>query len=289
MTSLSFQLLGHVRLFVTLWIAARQSSLSLRTCSNSCPLIWWYHSTTLSSITPFYSCPSIFPSIWVFSSESEFCIRWPKYWSFSISAFSEYSGLISFRIVWFDLLVDQGTLESLIQHHRSKASILEKQRHCFAKNGLCSQSYDFSGGLVWMWELDHKEDWASNNWCFWTVALEKTLKSPLDRKEIIPVNSKGNKPWIFIRRTDDEAELSILWPPDVKNWLIEKDLDAGKDWRKEKVATEDRYLDGIADSMDVSLNKLREIVKYREAWHISVHGVTKSQTQFSHWTTVKIL
>ena len=99
---------------------------------------------------PFLILPSIFPSIWVFSSESDFCIRWPKYWSFSISAFNEYSGLISFRIVWFDLLVDQGTLKSLIQHHRSKASILEKQRHCFAKNGLCSQSYDFSGGLVWM-------------------------------------------------------------------------------------------------------------------------------------------
>ena len=93
-------------------------------------------------------------------------------------------------------------------------------------------------------------------------ALEKTLERPLDRKEIIPINSKGYQPWIFIGRTDDEAEPPILWPPDVKNWLIEKDPDAGKDWMKEKGAIEDRYLDGITDSMDVSLSKPRETVKY---------------------------
>ena len=85
-----------------------------------------------------------------------------------------------------------------------------------------------------MWELDHKESWALKNWCFWTVVLEKTLESPLDCKEIQPVNPKANQSWIFIGRTDAEAETSILWPPDVKNWAIGKDPDAGKDWRQEE-------------------------------------------------------
>ena len=90
-----------------------------------------------------------------------------------------------------------------------------------------------------MWELDYKESWASKNWCFWTVVLEKTLESPLDCKEIQPVHPKGHQSWIFIERTDAEAETPILWPPDVKNWLIWKDPDAGKDWRREKGMTED--------------------------------------------------
>ena len=85
---------------------------------------------------------------------------------------------------------------------------------------------------VWIWELDYKESWAWKNWCFWTVVLEKTLESPLDCKEIKPVSPKGNQPWIFIGRTDAEAEISILWPPDVKNWLIGKDPDAKKDRRQ---------------------------------------------------------
>ena len=92
-------------------------------------------------------------------------------------------------------------------------------------------------GIVWMWELDHKEGWAPKNWCFWTVVLEKTLESPVDCKEIQPVHPKGNLPWIFIGRTGAEAETPILWPPDVKNWLISKDPDAGKDWRQEKKGT----------------------------------------------------
>ena len=100
---------------------------------------------------------------------------------------------------------------------------------------LFSQSYDFSSSHVRMWELDHKESWASKNWCFWTVVLEKTLDSPLDSKESIqPINPKGNQSWIFIGRTDTEAETPIFWPPDVKNWLIWKDPDAGKDWRQEE-------------------------------------------------------
>ena len=95
------------------------------------------------------------------------------------------------------------------------------------------KSYDFSRSHVWMWELDYKESWALKNQCFWTVLLEKTLESPLDWKEVHPVHPKGNKSWISIGRTDAEAETPILWPLDVKNWLIEKDPDAGKDWRQE--------------------------------------------------------
>ena len=94
-----------------------------------------------------------------------------------------------------------------------------------------------------MWELDYKESWALNNWWFQTVVLEKTLESPLDYKEIQPVHPKGNQAWIFIGRTDAEAETPILWPPDVKNWFIWKDPDAGKDWRwEEKGTTEDEMV-----------------------------------------------
>jgi len=120
---------------------------------------------------------------------------------------------------------------------------IKKQRHHFANKGPSSQSYGFSSSHVWMWELDHKESWALKNWCFWTVVLEKTLESPLDCKEIQPVNPKENQPWIFIGRTDAEAEALILWPPDAKSWPIGKDLDVGKDWRQEeKGATEDEMV-----------------------------------------------
>ena len=107
----------------------------------------------------------------------------------------------------------------------------------------CSQSYGFSSNRIWMWELDHKDSWAPKNWCFWTVVLEKTLESPLGSKDIKPVNSKGNQSWIFTGMIDAEAEAPILWPPDVKNWLLGKDPDAGKDWRKkEKGSTEDEMV-----------------------------------------------
>ena len=107
---------------------------------------------------------------------------------------------------------------------------IKKQRHFLASKGPSSQSYGFSCGHVWMWELDHKESWELKNWCFWTVVLEKTLESPLDCKEIQPVHSKGDQSWVFIERIDTEAETPILWPPDAKSWLIGKDPDAGKDW-----------------------------------------------------------
>ena len=113
---------------------------------------------------------------------------------------------------------------------------IKKQRHHFANKGQYSQSYGFSNSHVWMWFLDHK-GWVLKNWCFWTVVLEKTLESPLDCKEIQPVHPKGNNSWIFIGRTDAEAETPILWPPDAKNWLIWKDPDAGKNWRQEEKGT----------------------------------------------------
>ena len=118
------------------------------------------------------------------------------------------------------------------------------QRHYFVKICPSSQSYGFSSSHVWMWELDYKESWALKNWCFWTVVLEKTLKSPLDCKEIQPVHPKGNQSWIFIGRTDPEAETPILWPPDVNNWLTGKDTDAAKDWRQEEKGTTEDVMVG---------------------------------------------
>ena len=110
----------------------------------------------------------------------------------------------------------------------------------FADKGPSSQSYGFSSSHVWMWELDHKESWVPKTWCFWTLVLEKTLKSLLDSKEIKSVNLKGNQSWIFIGRTDVKAEAPILRLPDAKNWLIWKDPDAGRDWgQEEKGTTED--------------------------------------------------
>ena len=114
---------------------------------------------------------------------------------------------------------------------------IKKQRHYFANKGPSSQNYGFSSGHVWMWELDYKESWALKNWCFWTVALEETLESPLDCKEIQPIHPKGNQSWMFTGRTDVEAETPILWLPDAKSWLIWKDPDAGKDWGQEKKET----------------------------------------------------
>ena len=120
---------------------------------------------------------------------------------------------------------------------------IKKQRHYFSNKGPSSQGYGFSSSHVWMWELDCNETWVLKNWCFWTVVLEKTLESPLDCKEIQPVNPKGNQSWVLIGRTDVEAEAPILQPPDVKYWLIWKDPDPGKDWRwEEKEKTEDEMV-----------------------------------------------
>ena len=138
-----------------------------------------------------------------------------------------------------------------------------------------------------MWELHSKESWEPKNWCFWTVVLEKTLESLLECKEIQPVHPKGNQSWIFIGRTDAEAETPILWPPDAKNWLICKYLDAGKYWKR-RGWQRMRWLDGISDSMDMNLSILQEIMEDRGVWRAAVHRVTKSQTQLSDWTTTTI-
>ena len=120
---------------------------------------------------------------------------------------------------------------------------IKRQRHHLADKVPSSQSYDFSSSHVWMWEFDCEEGWAPKNWCFWTVVLEKTLESPLDCKEIESIHPKGNQPWIYIRRTEAEAESPVLWPPDVKSWLIRKDSDSVKDWRREeKGTTEDEMV-----------------------------------------------
>ena len=145
--------------------------------------------------------------------------------------------VFSHKDSWIKNTITTGNFPTLCRQH------IEKQRHYFANKSLSSQSYGFSSGHVWIWDLEYEESWAPKNWCLWTVVLEKTLESPLDCKEIQPIHPKGDQSWIFIGKTDAEAETPILWPPDVKNWLIGKDPGC---WERLKAGGEgdDREWDG---------------------------------------------
>ena len=159
---------------------------------------------------------------------------------------------------------------------------IQKKRLFFSDKGPSSQSYGFSSSHVQMWELDHKESWAPKNWCFWSVILKKTLESPLDCEEIQLVHPTGSQSWIFIGRTDAEAEIPTLWSPDVKNWLIGKDADTRHNREQEETrATADEMV-SITYSVDVNLSKRWEIVEDRGAWHAAVHEVAKSWTQLNN-------
>ena len=159
---------------------------------------------------------------------------------------------------------------------------IKKQRYYFGNKGPSSQSYGFSSGHVWMWELEYKESWVPKNWCFWTVVLEKTLESLLDCKEIQPLSPKGNQSWIFIGRTNAEGETSILWPPDAKNWLTRKDSDPGEDWgQEEKGVTEDEMvrwhhqLDGHEFEQDLRVGDGQGSLKSTELQSIGHNWMTE--------------
>ena len=162
---------------------------------------------------------------------------------------------------------------------------IKKQRHYFSNRSPSSQNYGISSSHVWMWKLDHNEGWVPKNWCYWTVVLEKTLECPLDCQEIKPAHPKWNQYWIVIGRIDAEAEVPILCPSDVKDWLTGKDPDAGKDWRREEKGTTvgemagwHHWLDGCESEWTPGDGD------GQGGLATTIHGIAKSRTRLSDWT-----
>ena len=159
-----------------------------------------------------------------------------------------------------------------------------KSRDYFANKVPSIQSYGFSSGHVWMWKLDYKESWAPNNWCFWTVVLEKTLESPLDCKEIQPVHPNGDQSWVLLEGLRLKLKLQyfghLMWRTD----SLEKTLMLGGIEGRRSGRQKMTWLDDITNAMDMNLSKLPELVLDREGWYVAVHGVAKCQTQLSNWT-----
>ena len=182
--------------------------------------------------------------------------------------------------------------DSLFLGRKAMTNLDSIFRHYFAKKGPSSQTYGFSSSHVWMWELDYKESWVAKNWCFWSVVLEQTLESPLDCKEIQPVHPKGDQSWVFIGRTDAEAETPILWPPHVKSWLIGKDSDAGRDWgQEEKGTTEDEMagwhhrLDGCEFEWTLGDGDGQGGLACWDSWGRKESDTTKWLIWSDHWRT----